>query len=280
MLTCWIDDSPEQDSRVLSRIVEKDGSVPAATVRERREVVLCQALWDNLRSRRMFVVIPFARRIRFSNAANRRNPEMLLDLIKAHALLRCMQREATGAEDGSPCILATRNDFSDAVRLYDHLNGTAGGQETKLTKVEAGVLALVAKAGWSEFTIQQLQQVTGRSSSSIRKVMNGYVSRGYTYSGLLEKCPAISFTDRTVVTNDEPGLSVKRRTIAYQFNADIYRQWAKGGSCWLDSDDGDDEDQDRDDDEQYHDEAERGGRKGGKFRSLFRAGFFVSGKER
>lgn len=263
MLTCWIDDSPEQDSRVLSRILEKDESVPAATVRERREVVLCQALWDSLRARRMFVVIPFARRIRFSNAANRRNPEMLLDLIKAHALLRCMQREQSGAEDGSPCILATGEDFSDAVRLYDHLNGTAGGQETKLTKVEAGVLGLVAKAGWSEFTIQQLQQVTGRSSSSIRKVMNGYVSRGYTYSGLLEKCPAISFTDRTVVTNDEPGLSVKRRAIAYQFNTDIYRQWAKGGSCWLDSDDGPDEDQDqndnhdRDNDEHSHDEAER-----------------------
>ncbi|MBP1929152.1 hypothetical protein J2741_001699 [Methanolinea mesophila] len=234
MLTCWIDDSPEQDARVLSRVLEKDETVPVATVQERQEVRVCQAIWESLRAQRLYVVIPFARRIRFSNAANRRNPEMLLDLIKAHALLRFMQREKTEAEDGSPCILSTRKDFEDAVRLYDYLNGTAGGQETKLTKVEAEVLGVIVKAGWPEFTVQQIQQVTGRSSSHVRKTMNGYVSRGYTYSGLLEKCPAISYTDRTVMTSEEEGLSIKRRTIAYQFNPEIYRQWAKGGSCWLD----------------------------------------------
>jgi len=236
MLTCWIDDSPEQDERVLSRVLAKDESVPVTTKEERREVLVCQALWEELRSRRLFVIVTFARRIRFSNAANRRNPEMLLDLVKAHALLRCLQREEATAEDGSPCIVATREDFADAVRLYDHLNGTAGGQETKLTKVEASVLDVIARAGWPEFTVQQVQQVTGRSSSSIRKVLHGYVSKGYTYSGLLEKCPAISYTDRTVVSENEEGLSVRRRTTAYQFSPDLYRTWARGGSCWLEDD--------------------------------------------
>jgi len=236
MLTCWIDDSPEQDARVLTRVLAKDESVPVTTQEERHEVLVCQALWEELHSRRVFVVVPFARRIRFSNAANRRNPEMLLDLIKAHALLRCMQRETDQAEDGSPCIVATRGDFADAVRLYDHLNGTAGGQETKLTKVEASVLDVIARAEWPEFTVQQLQRVTGRSCSSIRKVLHGYVSKGYTYSGLLEKCPAISFNDRTVVSENEDGLSVRRRTTAYQFSSDLYRQWARGGSCWLEDD--------------------------------------------
>ena len=236
MLTCWIDDSPEQDERVLSRVLAKDESVPVTTQEERHEVLVAWALWEELRSRRVFVIVPFARRIRFSNAANRRNPEMLLDLIKAHALLRCLQREEATAEDGSPCIVATLEDFADAVRLYDHLNGTAGGQETKLTKVEASVLDVIARAGWPEFTVQQLQQVTGRSSSSIRKVLHGYVSKGYTYSGLLEKCPAISYTDRTVVSENEEGLSVRRRTTAYQFSPDLYRTWARGGSCWLEDD--------------------------------------------
>ncbi|MDH7510416.1 MAG: hypothetical protein QHH04_05170 [Methanolinea sp.] len=233
MLTCWIDDSREQDERVLERILGKDEAVPATVTGERHEVLVCQALWDILRSQRWFVVIPFARRIRFSHAENRRNPEMLLDLIKAHALLRCMQREQTEADDRSPCIIATRDDFQEAVRLYDQLNGTAGGQETKLTKVEAALLDVIARAEWPEFTVQQLQSVTGRSSSSIRKILHGYMSKGYSYSGLLEKCPAISYTDRTVVTNDEEGLSVRRRTTAYQFSPDLYRQWARGGSCWL-----------------------------------------------
>ncbi len=192
---------------------------------------------------------------------------MLLDLIKSHSLLRCFQREQARAEDGSPCIIATREDFTGAVRLYDQLNGTAGGQETKLTKVEAAVLNVICKAAWQEFTVQQLQQVTGRSSSSIRKILHGYISRGYTYSGLLEKCPAISYTDRTVVSESDEGLSVRRRTMAYQFNPDLYRQWARGGSCWLDEDDdrdrgnqqGDDghEDKDREDGVEERKRAER-----------------------
>ena len=242
MLTCWIDDSREQDERVLERILGKDEAVPATVTGERHEVIVCQELWDILRSQRWFVVIPFARRIRFSHAENRRNPEMLLDLIKAHALLRCMQREQTEADDGSPCIIANRHDFQEAVRLYDQLNGTAGGQETKLTKVESALLDVIARAEWPEFTVQQLQSVTGRSSSSIRKILHGYMSKGYSYSGLLEKCPALSYTDRTVVTNDEEGLSVRRRTTAYQFSPDLYRQWARGGSCWLEP--GDDPDDD------------------------------------
>lgn len=41
MLTCWIDDSREQDERVLQRILGKDESAPAAVSRERREVLIC-----------------------------------------------------------------------------------------------------------------------------------------------------------------------------------------------------------------------------------------------
>ena len=227
MLTCWIDDSREQDERVLERILGKDEAVPATVTGERHEVTVCQALWDILRSQRWFVVIPFARRIRFSHAENRRNPEMLLDLIKAHALLRCMQREQTEADDGSPCIIANRHDFQAAVRLYDQLNGTAGGQETKLTKVEAALLDVIARAEWPEFTVQQLQSVTGRSSSSIRKILHGYMSKEYFTVGS-GKVPAISYTDRTVVTNDEEGLSVRRRTTAYQFSPDLIASGREG----------------------------------------------------
>ena len=251
MLTCWIDDSREQDERVLKRILGKDEVVPATVTGERHEVLVCQALWDILRSQRWYVVIPFARRIRFSHAENRRNPEMLLDLIKAHALLRWIQREQAAADDGSPCIIATRDDFQDSVRLYDQLNGTAGGQETKLTKVEAAILEAISRAQWPEFTVQQMQSVTGRSSSSIRKILHGYMSKGYIYSGLLEKCPAISYTDRTVVTNDEEGLSVRRRATAYQFSPDLYRQWTRGGSCWLEPGD------DHDNNNENHDAEER-----------------------
>ncbi len=58
---------------------------------------------------------------------------------------------------------------------------------------------------------------------AVHRVFHGYKSRETVYSGHLDKCPAISFMDRTVTTDDEIGHGVKRRTNAYQFNPDIYR---------------------------------------------------------
>jgi hypothetical protein len=51
----------------------------------------------------------------------------------------------------------------------------------------------------------------------------------------LEKCPAIAFCDRTVVTDEEGWvLSMRRRTNAYTFDPDLYRSWCAGGAVWLD----------------------------------------------
>jgi len=78
-----------------------------------------------------------------------------------------------------------------------------------------------------------MQEKTTLSYNAIYQVLHGYKSRGLTYSGLLDKCPAISFNDRTVVMDEETGRSVRRRTHAYQFNREMYRLWSSGGSVWL-----------------------------------------------
>ena len=44
-----------------------------------------------------------------------------------------------------------------------------------------------------------------------RRPLNGYVSRGTPYSGLLEKCPAISIYDATVTEGGDHGVTVRRR---------------------------------------------------------------------
>ena len=80
-------------------------------------------------------------------------------------------------------------------------------------------------------------------------MIKGYDSRGKNYTGLLEKCPALSFTDRTVTMNDEEGVSVRRRTEAFTWSRDIYRQWMNGGACWLDPDPQDDDHNDGEDDD-------------------------------
>ena len=236
MLTCWIDDSPEQDARVLARILARDQEVPGGAGGERPEVGVCRAIWEIVGRERFHVVIPYATRIRFQAAANRRNPEMLLDLVKANAVLRFMQREGW-QQGGVVCLSATLDDFREAARLYGFLNGTAGGQETKLTRREADLLSAIREHRWPEFTIPMLQKATGLAHGAIYKCLHGHTTRGRVYSGLLEKCPAVAYCDRTVVTDEEGGsISMRRRTNAYTFDPDLYALWCMGGAVWLEGD--------------------------------------------
>jgi hypothetical protein len=175
-------------------------------------------------------------RIRFHAINNRRNPDMFYDLIKSHTALFFMQRKQKTSEDGTLCIYATEADFAAANNVFTLLNGTAGGQESKLTKKEADLLATIQKADLAEFTIQDLQRFTGGSYSSIYRTIKGYESRGKNYNGLLEKCPVLSFTDRTVTMNEEDGITVRRRNEAFAWDQELFRYWANGGACWLDRD--------------------------------------------
>jgi hypothetical protein len=244
MLTCWIDDSPEQDERVLARILHQNTILPERGNDESEEVMMCRAMWEILGQKRIHVIIPFANRIRFQAAENRRNPDMLLDLVKANALIWFMQRDRPDAAD-LHCITATREDFTEAARLYGRLNGTTGGQTTKLTKRESDLVDTIAGKAWVEFTIPMLQTATGLSNGAIHKLLHGYASRGSAYSGLLEKCPAIAYTDRTVVTDDtESGASTRRRTNAYTLDQEIFRSWCSGGAVWIEEEaESDDEDE-------------------------------------
>jgi len=201
---------------------------------ETRELVTCRAIWEILHEQMVWVVIPFSERIRFHAISNRRNPDMLYDLIKSHAALFFMQREEKTAEDGTLCIYADEADFAAANKVFAQLSGTSGGQESKLTRREADLLAAIQRADRPEFTIQDLQELTGWSYSSIYRTLKGYDSRGKNYTGLLEKCPAISFTDRTVTMSEEEGVTIRRRTEAFAWNRGIYRHWTTGGPCWLD----------------------------------------------
>ena len=239
MLTCWIDDSPEQDAAVLVEMAKREGEVPENLNLTRPEVLTCRAMWEIIGRERLHVVIPYSTRVEFQSKANRRNPEMFYSLIKAHALLFFMQREQRMLESGGAYIVATLEDFYAAAILFGQLNGSVGGQESKLTRREAEMLLVISKRGDVEFTIQQLQELTNLSYQSIHRALHGYNCRGQSYSGLLDKCPAISFTDRTVVSEDDTGRSVRRRSHAYQFNFDVYRLWSAGGAVWLRNDDQD-----------------------------------------
>ena len=237
MLTCWIDESSEQDRKVASWILHQDELPPDNLEEDRPEVLICRAIWELLGRQLFWVIIPFASRIHFRSYANRRNIEMFENLIKAHTVLRFMQREQS-IRGRYFCLTATMEDFYEALRLYGQLNGTAGGQETKLTRKEAELIGTIARNKWEEFTIPQLQKATGLSNGTLHRLIHGYDSRGSRYTGLLEKCPALSFCDRTVQSDSEyGGSSTRRRTNAYAFDQDLYQSWSHGGAAWFDDQD-------------------------------------------
>jgi hypothetical protein len=236
MLTCWIDESSEQDARVLAAKQAREMLDPDSFVDETAELRTCRAIWEILHEQTIWVIIPYSKRIRFNAICNRRNPDMLYDLIKSHAALFFMQRQQKTSEDGTLCVYADEADFAAANDVFTLLNGTAGGQESKMTKKESDLLALIHRSDRSEFTIQDLQELTGLPYINIYRALKGYDSRGKNYTGLLEKCPAISFTDRTITVNDEDGVSVRRRAEAFAWNRGLYLHWIHGGACWLDRD--------------------------------------------
>ena len=162
---------------------------------------------------------------------------MLLDLIRSHAALMQKQRPEHSV-DGVRCITATEEDFTEAARLYTALNGECGGQMTKLTRREAELITVIHQSFRPELTVHEIQQMTGWNNSTIHKLLNGYLSRGQSYSGLLAKCPAISFLDRSVTTGDE-SRSTHRRNRVYFWDPVLYNAWIAGGAVWLDSASGD-----------------------------------------
>lgn len=111
MLTCWIDDSKIQDDKVLDRTLAAAGELPGTPAQEPEEVRVCGKIWDEIEQ--VWVVIPFATRIRFQSSENRRNPDMLLDLIRTNAALCQKQREQTVVHS-IKCVIASECDFTEA----------------------------------------------------------------------------------------------------------------------------------------------------------------------
>jgi hypothetical protein len=255
MLTVWIDDSSKQDDRVLDN-TKKSEAQEIIIVGEQVEADICRCIWAMLKEETTYVSIPFAERVQFSSSANRRNPVIFFDLIKCHALLFKEQRERFtpvdengNALENITAIRATIDDYKAALRIYTALNKDCGGQETKLTKNEATALEVICKMGWETVTIKMLQDVMGISYYQTKRIFNGYSNGDKSYSGLLEKCPAIGFIDATVTQEGDCSL-IRRRENQYSFNLEAYKRWSPPGAVWIDDDDGDgNDDEDGPDDD-------------------------------
>ncbi len=63
-----------------------------------------------------------------------------------------------------------------------------------------------------------LQEAMGLSYSQTRQILQGYSAKGAVYAGLLEKCPAVSMVDATLVY-DSTEVVIRRHEHLLQFNA-------------------------------------------------------------
>jgi hypothetical protein len=109
-----------------------------------------------------------------------------------------------------------------------------------MTRNEAAALATIARMGWETFTIRMLQQVARLSYHQVRRILQGYTAKGTVYCGLLEKCPAISVVDATVI-DESAGTTVRRHESHFQFDTERYREWTAELAVWLE-DEGEGED--------------------------------------
>ncbi|HWQ64476.1 MAG TPA: hypothetical protein VN429_08665 [Methanospirillum sp.] len=96
------------------RTLTQAGESPGSVTETSDDLFVCRQIWEELCQ--VWVIIPFALRIRFQSAENRRNPDMFLDLTRTHAAINQFRREQYST-NGMPCVIVTIEDFEKAVDL-------------------------------------------------------------------------------------------------------------------------------------------------------------------
>lgn len=235
MLICWVDDSEAQDRDVFARKMANEARLPDEVVLARQDLQVCREIWRQIRIQGLvYVYVPFAQQIRMQSVRNRRNTDMLLDLIKAHALCSFMQRKQWTLQNGTGCVEATIADFNYAAKLYAQLNTTAGALTTKFSRDENLVLKLASERRAEMFSVQDIQNWTQWSYDKARRVMKGYTgSKGISYPGLLAKSSAVSYLDQTKGDHDKNGYLVRNRQLVFTFNEEAYTEERQAGMVWL-----------------------------------------------
>jgi hypothetical protein len=237
MMNPWIDDSEQQDRRVRDHIfalARRSGGAPG----EDRDVAVCREIFSLVREQRYTVRIPFADRIHMDSFRNRRNPIMLLDIIRSFAVLRFMQRECRSLPDGNVEIDAAEEDFNDAARLFSALDSTEGGQTSKLLKNEKLLIDSIIAMKAEEFTIKEAQAWMGLPHNVVRRILHGRPERDNDTGGLLAKCPAFGVVETTISEGTIAAIT-RRRENHYIFDYERYTAWNRSNGVWLSPEDQD-----------------------------------------
>lgn len=150
------------------------------------EILVCQCALDMLKAHKFRVTIPGAsRRIRWHERSkngrlNVRNFKIFLDLVYGYAVMRYRVRDHNVRDDGTIEVVATRQDFMDALSLYMTIHKQMA---TKLTSKEGDLLKLIGDAGGKLLREDALKKL-GITDGRLSQLINGKDGRG----GLRGKC--------------------------------------------------------------------------------------------
>jgi len=139
---------------------------------------------------------------------------------------------------GRTLAVATEADLHYATELFVALHTTGGSLSAKFDRNEDVVLGLAARSSVEQFTIAAVQRWTGWTYYKARRVMVGYEFRSVRFPGLLDKSPALSLSDQTISDVDGEGRDVKRRTLVFSFDVEVFRTSRVDGQVWLEPEPG------------------------------------------
>jgi len=185
------------EDRVFS-MAKNDGDNPDSI----DDLCVIRAILSLVRKQRFFVRIPYARRITMENLRNRRNPIMLLDMIRSFA----------------------------------SLDSTGGSQSSKILRSEKHLIDTMISMKIVDYTISDLHKWMGFSHQHLFRILHSRNDHDRNRrGGLLSKCPALIYIDTTIT--DETVENVRRkRDNHYTFSQELYQCWNRVSSVWLDTD--------------------------------------------
>ncbi|MDD3710627.1 MAG: hypothetical protein WCY97_08855 [Methanothrix sp.] len=198
MYSLNVEDGPEVDRLVDEHQARQAvNGQPEFDVTE--EVLICRAIFQLIGENEPYkVAIPFSERIEFADVSDRRNRPRFNDLVRASAVMNCLQRETN--ENGE--LVASEADFELAQDLFTE---RAANLIHKLNDVELALAMFVSgrkRATMSDILagFKKPNGIDGYSRTYVRKLLHGKDGKG----GLLSKIPGVDcFTETDTIERDE-----------------------------------------------------------------------------
>lgn len=185
--------SPEKDIAIIAADLERLETGESGD--EDPDIAVCRVAFDMLKSKKYVVTIPDARnRIKWTEKskterANVRNYNIFIDLLKTYAVMRWPCRVHHEDELGVMHIEATRQDFMDALALYNRVHKQ---MQTKLLSAEIKLLDLINKEG-GRVSREDVLQKLGISRQRLDVLVRGRNGK----SGILGKYPGFYIEEAT-----------------------------------------------------------------------------------